>query len=72
MRCSGERLRSPSLPPPSPLYSPPPPTLGGNETLCAIGSEIPNGDKHYVYRNAKHFKKFGAISCHNRRELLAW
>jgi hypothetical protein len=30
------------------------------------------GDAHYTYSNAPSFAGHGPLSCHNRRELLAW
>ena len=30
------------------------------------------GDAHYTYRNVATFTKYGEMSVHNRKELLAW
>jgi hypothetical protein len=43
---------------------------GGGRHLAATGEDT--GDAHYNYSSSKPFNKYGAVSCHNRREVLLW
>ena len=42
----------------------------GGRHLAATGEDT--GDAHYNYTSSKPFNKYGAVSCHNRREVLLW
>jgi hypothetical protein len=42
----------------------------GRKHLAATGEDL--GDAHYHYRSTKPFCKYGAIDCHNRKELTQW
>lgn len=42
----------------------------GVKHLAATGEDM--GDAHYHYRSTKPFNKYGAIDCHNRKELIMW
>lgn len=43
----------------------------GTRHLAATGEDT--GDAHYNYASSRPFNgRFGAVSCHNRREVLLW